>query len=401
MFRQKMAKGFCFMASFALLGLLVLSTGLSDDTREWSYLWKTSVDETAHDAYGLSYPITYEFLIPNDLDCGEAFHRHSLDAPWEKITEQTADALFNGIEVVRFDYGRHRAYVSVSFDEASDDLFLMITDRNGSVQPISFVRIARYYDDRKCVFIFTGDDWGLENSRDSFANWLNVLRNRNIWATAALVTSFPDESYWRTIQEELNLGNVEIAAHSRTHPHTPYSDPDSEIGGCRDDIVAKLVLPWQYRKGIQQYVPGWVEPFGDSDAVVRGKLREYGYLSDRTTQTILYTWAAWDSSHDVYGRIGVSFCVQQLTDAGFAKKAFDFAYSKGGVCHYYTHPWKMDSSGENTSVWDNGSWFVDLMDYVGNRSDVWYVGWGAAYMYRYCVERGAISVSPQILAELR
>ncbi len=389
-----LASGFRLAISFVVLGSLLLPTSPSDTSQGSGDSWSISVDDAAHEAYGLSYPITYEFIIPRHLDSAQAFHRHLSDAPWGKITEQTADAVFNGIEAVRFDYEAHRAYVSLSFDAASDDLSLMITDGDGSIQTISFMRIARYYDNRRCAFIFSGDDWGVENTRDSFSNWHSVLRNRNIWATSALVTGPPDESYWQSIQDELNLGNVEVAAHSRTHPHPPYSDPDSEIGGCRDDIVARLMLPWQYRRGTQQYVPGWVEPFGQSDTVVRAKLGEYGYLSDRTTQTILYNWADWDSGRGLYKRNGITFCPQLARDAGFARRAFDYAYRRHLLCHFYVHPWKMDSSGTNLSVWQSGSWFVSLMDYVGNRTDVWYVGWGAAHVYRYCQQQGIITITP-------
>lgn len=394
-----LVSSFRFATCLVLLGSLILLTGLSGDGREWDCLWNMSADSTAHEAYGLAYPVTYEFLIPRHLDSGQAFHRHFSNTPWENITEQTADTVFNGIEAVRFDYGTHCAYVSVSFDAASDDLFLMITDRHGMIQPISFVRIARYYDNRKCAFIFSGDDWGVENTRDSFANWHNVLRSRSIWATSAIVTGLPDDSYWQYMQEELNLGNVEVAGHSRTHPFTPYSDPDSEIGGCRDDILARLTLPWQYRKGTQQYLPGWIEPSGESNTVVRAKLGEYSYLADRSTQTIFYNWAEWDSSNDVYKRNGITLCIQLAKDADFARRAFDFAYRQHRLCHFYVHPWKMDDSGSNPSVWDSGSWFVSLMDYVGNRADVWYVGWGAAYLYRYCQQQGIIDVSPQVVAQ--
>lgn len=390
-----LATSFRLAICFAVLGSLLLPTGPSDVSQEWGDSWSISVDKAAREAYGLSYPVTYEFIIPRHLDCGQAFHRHFSDAPWEKVTEQTADSIFNGIEAVRFDYSRHRAYVSVSFDAAADDLSIVITDGDGSIQTISFVRIARYYDNRRCAFIFSGDDWGVEDVKDSFANWHSVLRSRSIWATSALLTDLPNESYWQSIQEEVNLGNVEVAAHSRTHPHPPYSEPDSEIGGCRDDIVSRLILPWQYRRGTQQYVPGWVEPFGECDAVVRHKLGEYKYLCDRTTQTIRYEWAGWDSRNEAYKRNGVTLCIEKSKDAGFARRAFDYAYRRHLLCHYYVHPWKMDDSGTNPSVWQSGSWFVRLMDYVGNRTDVWYVGWGAAYVYRYCQQQGIITVTPQ------
>lgn len=391
------ASTFRLATSFALLGTIILLTGPSANAQESVCIWSVSADGAAHEAYGLSYPITYEFIIPRHLDRGQAFHRHHPDTPWEAVTEQYADSIFNGIEAVRFDYDKHRAYVSLSFDPAADGLSIMITDCEGTIQTVSFVRIARYYDNRRCAFVFSGDDWGVENTRDSFANWHSVLRSRSIWATSALVTGPPDESYWQSIQDELNLGNIEVAGHSRTHPHPPYSDPDSEIGGCRDDIVSRLVLPWQYRKGTRQYVPGWVEPFGESDTAVRTKLSEYGYISDRTTETILYNWAVWDPGKNLYKRNGVTFCPQLPKDAQFARKAFDYAYRGRRLCHFYVHPWKMDDCGMNPSVWEDGSWFVDLMDYVGNRADVWYVGWGAAYVYRYCRESGVIAVTPSPL----
>ena len=113
-----------------------------------TYYHTFSVDSTNHEEYGLTYPITYEFSIPSSSSNLEAYKRFSLSEAWIQIVEQSRNDYFNGIEAVRFDYAQNRAYISISFSDYSDTVYLVFKDSSGNEIVSSFLGISDYYDNR-------------------------------------------------------------------------------------------------------------------------------------------------------------------------------------------------------------------------------------------------------------
>ncbi len=87
---------------------------------------------------------------------------------------------------------------------------------------------------------------------------------------------------------------------------------DEEIGGSKQEIIDNLDLP--FKKGSQEYVYAWLEPFGYSDSTTRAKLRQYKYLSDRATSSG-DAFATWDSVNNLFNRVGTSY----IYDTGLRK----------------------------------------------------------------------------------
>ena len=63
-----------------------------------------TIDQQVHLDYGLAYPMTYEFYIPNEGNEYSAFLRYRFSDNWIEMVEKTSNDFFNGIEAVRFDY---------------------------------------------------------------------------------------------------------------------------------------------------------------------------------------------------------------------------------------------------------------------------------------------------------
>ncbi|MCK4419664.1 hypothetical protein KAV79_07640 [Candidatus Aerophobetes bacterium] len=117
-----------------------------------------SVDSGQHNDYGFSYPVTYQFSIPSDSLNLEAYKKYAESGSWTKIVEERSTDFFNGIEAVRFDYPGNKAYISVAFSDASDEIFLKIVDELEN--PVAtYEKITKYYDDREAAVVFSADDW--------------------------------------------------------------------------------------------------------------------------------------------------------------------------------------------------------------------------------------------------
>ena len=70
-----------------------------------------TIDQQLHLDYGLAYPITYEFYLPNQGDEISAYLRYRFGDDWVEMVEKTSNDFFNGVEAVRFDYIDCKAYV--------------------------------------------------------------------------------------------------------------------------------------------------------------------------------------------------------------------------------------------------------------------------------------------------
>jgi len=356
-------------------------------------VYKISLDNTAHDTFGLAYPATYKFSIPAALANGKVYHRHDTGDEWGELTVKTPDDFFNGIEAARFDYDNNFAYVSAAF-EFGNDIYIAVTDAFNEGQDIGFEEICEYYDARKAVVTWTADDWWLAEKVPHEAMCC-AMRARNIWVSDGLgcgYSIYGDPFSAVDVQAQLDLGCLEVASHSMTHPWCPYGDYDSEIGGSRDQIFAKLVLPAHYRKGGTERLPLWIEPYGDWDATVGAKLGTYDYLCDRLYNYLSpgqgTGWAAWNVGWNHYNRIGFYFLVQDSYehDLPTLKAGFDTVYAAGGIYHCMTHP-------QAVADWTDSGYFCLHLDWMKDKKDVWYVPFGAMYMYHYLEERGKVIVA--------
>lgn len=336
--------------------------------------YKISVNSQQHKDYGLSYPVTYVFQIPEGSSNLKAYYRYSLSEDWSQLTEKTPNDFFNGIQCVRFNYTGNIAYVSVAFSSTSDDIYVKITDNANATQLIQFLCISKFYDNRRAAVYAQLEDY-IGYSSD--LTIIDMFQERNIWLTLSIITN--SVISWSTLQNEVNEGFVECASHSRTHPNVlPYSNYDSEIGGSKGDVIGNLTLPTVYDNKVWAYI----EPAGLSDGTVRQKLYQYRYLVARSTYPYYFDYVNWNSSEQLFERAGPSISGDSATISEL-NAAFDYCYQNQGVYGFYFHPG------------------IDLnklrahLDYIKNKSDVWYVGFGALYAYRYLATVANIYIGPE------
>lgn len=352
--------------------------------------FQLSAGSLDHTDYGLSYPLTYIFDIPAALASGKVYYRYSEDEEWVQLTVKTPDDFFNGIDAVRFDYANDKAYVSIAFSSGSDEIYLKFTDSDNDPVECSYDSMAPYYDDRKAVVVLTADDWAAQAGRDAdFQAACGACQSRSIWITVAIITSFGgNPPTWAAIQTELDQGYVEAAGHSRTHPHIPYGDYVAEIDTCRAEIESNLDLPSLYKKGSDEYVPAWLEPFAESDAAQRSQCGASKYLADRDATTD-HVFATWDAAKGLYNRIGFSIMMGSdpgaTTNVATLNASFDARYAAGGIYHLMFHPYNVD--------WTPGQYATQHLDHIKDKKDVWYVGFGALYLYHYAQERDIVAVA--------
>jgi hypothetical protein len=225
-----------------------------------------------------------------------------------------------------------------------------------------------------------------------------MFTNKGIWLTWTMLTEYvsvADSLEWKGyLNELLSRGFIEVGSHGKEHAHIPYSDYDWEIGGSKHDIVSNLNLPWYQWCGERGYVWAWSEPYGESDDTARQKLGEYKYLCDRDT-TSDDDWATWDSTNGLYHRIGYSIRMGTdggVTDVSTLNSKFDSVKSAGGIYHLQFHI--------NTVDWSDGSYADQHTTYISQdpatnqtRKDVWFVGFGALYMYHYVDEQNVVNVT--------
>jgi len=374
------------------------------DSAMADYSFKITVDPIAHNDYGFSYPVTYKFRIPVDVNNLKVSRKNNLLDSWKEISIKTKEDFFNGVDAVRFDYSANLAYVSVSFGSDSDDIYLLFRDYSDNpISGVSFVGTARYYDDRKSAVVISGDDWDGEPLRDkAFQDACDMMTAKQIWFTPGIVTqgmrdgaSSPN---WKIIQSKINAGYIEPASHSQKHfglSYGEYETYESEINGSKSDIINNLDLPDLNKKDNKEYIYVWIEPYSRSDADARTMLGESKYLFDRSAMESKIAeagknYATWDAVNNLYNRLEPVMRMEKdtfTTDINILNTAFDNSYSEGKIYHLYTHPVNVD--------WSPGSYADQHLDYIKGRKDVWYAGLGHLYLYHYAQERGNIIVTDQ------
>ena len=336
-----------------------------------------TVDAQTHVDYGLAYPVTYEFLIPEGSENLRSYRRFQVTQEWSQILEKTSEDFFNGIEVVRFDYEESIAYVSIGFSEFSDSIFIKITDNDGNNIDANYWRMSQYYDNRDAAVTATADDWaGWAN--DKFVQTCQIFRSHNLWLSCAIVTDVGNPDTWVDIQTQLDSGYVEAISHSRTHPHTPYDDLEGEVLGSKQDLIDNLDLPAYNSYGIHEYVYAWVAPYGEYDDDIDSMVSVARYLVTRMYYGNDHGFSNWNQESYKYDPIGVSMEVGPLwlgtTDTVDLNNTFDEVLLDGGIYHVMCHP--------NVIEWDQDYPWVHL-EHISNRKNVWYTGFGHLYVYHF------------------
>lgn len=358
------------------------------------YSFKITIDQTAHDDYGLSYPLTYKFKIPESANNIVVSVRTNPSDSWSQIPIKTENNFFNGVEAVRFDYKNHFAYISVSFNADSNNIFLIFEDFQGRRIPgVFFIGTAEYYDDRKSAVVVSADDWDGYPERDLvFQKACDMMTAKKLWFTPGIVTlgmegiNLPD---WKMIQSKIDAGYIEPASHSQRHlflPYANYTKYKEEILGSKTDIINNLNLPALNKSGDKEYVYAWIEPYSRSDARSRTILGEAKYLFDRKAESSPAgeEFASWDLANGLYNKWETAISFNEKTLGGL-NKLFDQTYSDGKIYHIYFHPATMDFSF--------GGAADQHFDYIKGKKDVWYAGLGHLYLYHYTRDRAGINVS--------
>lgn len=380
-----MKKTFIFLCFFiqicSLLGRNNFSPNLSLHNNDDEFI--VAIDSETHIDYGLAYPLTYKFDIIHNQNNVLAYTKFKSDQNWSLIEERTSADFFNGIQAVRFDYDNNNAFVSIAFSNLSDSIFIKFTDSNNEDVGASFTEVCKYYDDRKAVVTITADDWAGWNNQN-FIETCQNFRSYNLWLSCAVITDIYDPVVWYNIQEQLDLGFVEIVSHSRTHPFVPYINVESEVLGSKQDIIENLELPSFNKYGIREYVYAWVAPYGEYDQDIDTLVSLGNYLVSRLFYWGDNNFSDWDNMLNKFSPVGASIEVGSSSYWGSTNiielnSTFDSVFSSNGIYHLMTHP--------NILEWEQDfTW--DHLEHISNRNDVWYVGFGHLYLYRFLSESG-------------
>ena len=334
-----------------------------------------TVEPQTHIDFGLSYPVTYELDIPHSSQNLNAYRKYNSSQSWDLINRKTSDDFFNGVEAVRFDYDEQKAYVSLGFSSLSDSIFIKLEDSDGNFVSSSIVGISEYYDNRRAVVTITADDWA-DYCHDKFIEACQNFRSYNLWLSVAIITGWT--SGWNDIQTQLTLGLIEPVAHSRTHPYAPYDDVEGEVLGSKQDIIDNLYLLNHNRSGLNEYVYAWVAPFGDYDESIDTMTSNGKYLISRLFNYNEDDFSEWDTDLNKFDPVGGSIELGNSyywgsTSINQLNNSFNNAYDLGKVYHLITHPNILDWN-------ENFTW--NHLEYISNRKDIWYVGFGHLYLYR-------------------
>jgi peptidoglycan/xylan/chitin deacetylase (PgdA/CDA1 family) len=344
-----------------------------------------SLDQKLHNTYGFAYPMTYSITIPTNSSQLRTYKRYSENENWSQIPEKTSNDFFNGVEAVRYDHANNVAYLSVAFSSNSDSIYLKIINEIGNNVPIEYSEVCKYYDNRYAVVVTTADDW-CKHKITLFNKTINIFRSRNLWVSGAIVTdslSEMDASAWQEIQKQLDSGYVEVLSHSRTHPHTPYDDYNSEIIGSKNDIIENLDLPELFRKDEKEYIYAYVNPYGSSNDSVDYVAGRANYLVTRGVLSNFYDFTDWNENKNIYEKPNLAYEVGPnnggKTDITYLNQTFDWVVQNHKIYHFFIHP-------RDIYVANLWSLIVNHSDYISKKKNIWYTAYGHLYLYHFLQE---------------
>lgn len=258
---------------------------------------------------------------------------------------------------------------------------------------VSFVGVAKYYDNRRCAVTVSLDDLPPRgNYSQLWQSALSMLVSKHIYVTVGVITDpYPwlSSADWSFIQYYVNTGYVEPASHSRDHVSVPYIGNASDgtpkisyewqINGSRNDILGNLTLPSWSRSGSRQYVYSWIEPDGAADAETFRWLGITHYVLSRGAGDFL----------DPQDRIHIAPTPPWgLGPASADNNEFDLQCSLGSIYEIADHP------ANGLTPWTRGSQADIHTSYISNRTDVWYAPLGILYLYRWLSAMNVVIVAP-------
>jgi hypothetical protein len=85
---------------------------------------KVSVEE--RNKYGLSYPITYLVVIPENWQNVNVFYKESPNENYVLMEEKTSNDFFNGIDAYRKNLNENKVYISKGFPQETSEFYLKI-----------------------------------------------------------------------------------------------------------------------------------------------------------------------------------------------------------------------------------------------------------------------------------
>ena len=316
--------------------------------------------------------------IDSNLDNLKAYKKNLESQSWSLMTTKVENDFFNGEEVVRFDYQNGITYVSVGFSIISDTIKVKLVNNFDEKINITFQGISEYYDNRKAAVTITGDDWA-DWCNQKFIQACQNFRSYNLWYSVGVITAACNNETWEDIQNEVDNGLVEVLSHSRTHPYAPYDDLEGEVLGSKQDIIDNLNLTGHNRSGPNEYIYAWVAPYGSYDEDIDIMTSNGQYLISRLFYYNDNSFSNWDNVLYKFDPVGTTIEVGNnyywgSYDIEELNSAFENVINSSGVYHLVTHP--------NILVWDQDYTWSHL-DYISNKKDLWYVGFGHLYLYRF------------------
>lgn len=387
--------------------------------------FQISIDHSMWNRWGFQYPVTYVFDWVGLSGNTKVLWQPVASEDWTLLQTRNESDLYNGIECVRFDPAKKKAYVSIGFHAASTVRVKFV-----NATSVEFDAVAKYYDARKAVFTLSDDNWGKQASSHPGALWkgmaddtsdkyqaaVHACRQYHIPVTIAINSrAAGNVAQWTRMQEELagQQPDWEPAVHTLTHPCSRAAYKvrgyKSEILDCRDDILAKLEdIPYG------PYVFTFILPCAYKDAdVEKAAVREFLFLRDWNTHDNLKStiYVPWNVEHHYYGIGGlqtVSYdAVLQVRrppgrydarDVERLNRAFDKVYRGGGIFYAMWH----SDRYQNSVIHDmrpgvdgeRGSTLMQHFAHVANRKDVWYVANGWLYSYRYVAQNVKVDREP-------
>lgn len=379
------------------------------------------IDRAAWEKFEFRYPATYVFSLPDSTENVQVRRRDSANDTWVTLDAKTSDDAPNGIECVRFDAAQRRAYVSVGFRTQPTIQLEFL-----GAQRAEFVEIAKYYDGRKAAYSLSMDNWGrmatanpggewkgpADDASDSYQAAVHVCRHFGLPVSVAINSKmYGDEAIWERMQTELDRQDFswEPAVHGRTHPCSAaaygVNGYESEILGCRDDILGRLRhIPFG------QHVFTHILTCGYQDeSILQTGAGEFLFLRgwNRHDNPESVSYVPWNDKYGFYGVGGLSYKAfdpifqsrkpagrYHAADVQTLNDAFDQVYGRGEIIYAMWHPDRY----RNSVIYDprpgvegeEGSTLMQHLAHVAHRKDVWYVPNGWLYCYRYVAEHARV-----------
>ena len=376
-----------------IIFIFLFSYYLFPDSEEGSLreVFVFSVESLHQERYGTQYPLTYKFVMPDQVKIVSVGKWSGNLNEWIPVKKKNAQQFFNAAEVFRYEPSTGEIFISVAFNENSSMLSIAITYQTINKQvKLKFVEITPHYDDRKAVITATMDDYspGSQVAELPAFNSALEFQKHKIWLTVGIVTqhsdsiNFSDISTWVDLQSLLNGGFIEPASHSRTHAHFIFDDVNyhSEIEGSKEDIINNLDLPVLFTSGDKEYVYTWIAPFGQWDSITEDMLAELNYLVNRCYLCNSFHLIDLNTRVGIFSPVKYSIEMGQTSwdsDATDSIKElngkFDYAYNNGLVYHLVVHPQSVDWTQQYPHL---------HLKYIADRYDVWYVSLGHLYLYQ-------------------